>query len=457
MWDRAFANRLRKELPAWTERGLVAPAQADAILAHAEVRAARTDRLTPVALGVLGALIFATGVILFFAANWDAMSKIVKLTVLFAGLWAAYATALWGSGRQGKGARVLGQAALLLGVLLFGANIHLIAQIYHIDAHYPNGVLMWAVGALALCWAAPSQPVATAGFALTVVWSGMESLEFWNGVHWPFLPLWAAFLPPALQRGWRWTAAVALLALFAWLLITLEAVGHREKIYAVQLYVLVGIAIYALGHECADHRRVAPLAVIVQRFGLVGALLAAHGMLYTELHGLHWEYGWAEARRLPMAPTWWIVATVLAAVTVIALVTRRLLRAPGAAGDPLGRAGLALAVLAIAALLSSLLAPPSGRAVGAVYVGWNLVHAAALVWLVLRGYARGDRFQVNAAFLFLGLGVLALYFDRFWSLMDRSLFFMGGGAILVVGGFALERQRRRLTARMAGGDDGSVA
>jgi len=41
---------------------------------------------------------------------------------------------------------------LLLGVILFGSNIMLIAQIYHIDSHFPNGVLMWSLGALLAAW-----------------------------------------------------------------------------------------------------------------------------------------------------------------------------------------------------------------------------------------------------------------------------------------------------------------
>lgn len=452
MWDRAFANRLGKELPAWIDRGLLAPDQADAIRAHAEARAARGQKLTPVVLGVIGALIFGTGVILFFAANWDEMTKITKLVLLFLGMWGAYALGGYGIGRQAMGARVLGQSMLLLGVLLFGANIMLIAQIYHIDSHYPNGVLIWALGALALAWVVPSQPVATAGLALAVLWTGMESFVFWGNIHWPFLAVWAAFLPPVLMRGWRWSTAMASLALFIWLLFALEPLSSREIAYAMPLYVLIGMALYALGHQCADHPRLVPVAAIVQRFALVGTLLSAHAMVYTRVHGLRWRGGiWADPRRLETVSTEWIVVTILAVLITVGLAVWRLTRTADAEADTLNRAGILLAALAGVVILVNLFVPPTGRAVAAVYVTWNLIHAAALIWLVLRGYWRGDRFQVNAAFVFLGLGVLAIYFDSFWSLMNRSLFFMGGGALLVLGGYAMERQRRRLTAGMTTG------
>lgn len=40
--------------------------------------------------------------------------------------------------------------------MLFGAGIWLVAQIYHIEEHYPNGFLIWGLGAMALAWALPS-------------------------------------------------------------------------------------------------------------------------------------------------------------------------------------------------------------------------------------------------------------------------------------------------------------
>ncbi len=39
--------------------------------------------------------------------------------------------------------------------MFYGAGIWLVAQIYNIDEHYPNGFLFWALGALAMAWAMP--------------------------------------------------------------------------------------------------------------------------------------------------------------------------------------------------------------------------------------------------------------------------------------------------------------
>ncbi len=134
MWDKAFANRLRRELPGWAGQGWITPDGQAAILDEAETRAARGLNLIPIALAVIGALTLGAGIILFFAANWDEMPKITKLIVLFGSMWIAYAIAARGLSASAGASRAIAHAMLLLGVILFGANIQLIALIYHMDA-----------------------------------------------------------------------------------------------------------------------------------------------------------------------------------------------------------------------------------------------------------------------------------------------------------------------------------
>ena len=69
---------------------------------------------------------------------------------------------------------------------------------------------------------------------------------------------------------------------------------------------------------------------------------------------------------------------------------------------------------------------------------------AALIGLIAEGYRRDDRFVVNLGFLTFALTILRLYFDTFWLLFDRSLFFMVGGLLVIALGWGLERKRRNL-------------
>jgi apolipoprotein N-acyltransferase len=113
-------------------------------------------------------------------------------------------------------------------------------------------------------------------------------------------------------------------------------------------------------------------------------------------------------------------------------------------------AGAALAALAVAVMLINPFLP--GRYGDAVftYVAINGLIFALLIWMVVQGYRSGERFQVYSAFVAYGAGMIAVYFMEFFTLMNRSLFVMGGGAVLIAGVYLLERQRRRTTA-MEGG------
>lgn len=459
MWDRAFVSRLRKELPDWIEKGWVTPSGEAAIIGAAEARAAQGTRVVPVALAVIGALTLGAGIILFFAANWDAIPKIVKLIVLFGAMWIAYAIAGRGLSGSAQSSRVIAQAMLLLGIILFGANIHLIAQIYHIDAHYPNGILMWALGALVLVWAVPSQPVAVAGIALATLWSGMEIFEFGRQLHWPFLGVWALFAAPALYRGWKWATCAALVALGIWCFMIIVDWPYRkggEEFWLLHIYVLMGAALYLAGTAMQDIPRLAGLATVVRRTSLIGALFAAHFFIYVGVHGLPW-YGWNfdtfnadQWRRAGVASAGMMAFIAVFGLAALALAADRFRRL-AARHSKRDMAGIALTVLATAAILVNPFLP--GRYGDAVfmYVAINGIVFGLLIWMVVEGYRSGERFQVYCAFAAYGAGMIAVYFMGFWTLMSRSLFVMGGGAVLIAGVYILERQRRRLGAATAGG------
>src|SRR5690606_32493323 len=135
------------------------------------------------------------------------------LMVLLGSLYTAYGAAGWCLHRDRS--PKIGQALLLLGVILFGANIMLIAQTYHIDEHYPNGILFWALGGLATAYVFNSQPALIATLVLGMLWTGSESFGF-ERVHWPFLVLWGACLPLVHRHSWRASLHCMLVALLLW-------------------------------------------------------------------------------------------------------------------------------------------------------------------------------------------------------------------------------------------------
>ena len=73
------------------------------------------------------------------------MSKLARLALLLATLWACYGGAAYLFYRQ---LNAFAHAAVLGGIAVYGASIMLIAQMYHMEGNPPDAVLMWALGAL---------------------------------------------------------------------------------------------------------------------------------------------------------------------------------------------------------------------------------------------------------------------------------------------------------------------
>jgi uncharacterized membrane protein len=79
---------------------------------------------------------------------------------------------------------------------------------------------------------------------------------------------------------------------------------------------------------------------------------------------------------------------------------------------------------------------------------FNLLFSVLILLLIYYGFSSGDIRVVNMGLFWLALFLLAKYFDWFWGFLDRAMFFLVGGVILVVGGIVLEKQRRKIKSSL---------
>lgn len=77
-------------------------------------------------------------------------------------------------------------------------------------------------------------------------------------------------------------------------------------------------------------------------------------------------------------------------------------------------------------------------------LGLNIAYIALLGGAVWVGVTLKKSYVITQTFFWIAVYLLSLYFDFFWSLIDRSLFFMVLGVIGLVGGFWLEKSRRKI-------------
>jgi uncharacterized membrane protein len=379
------------------------------------------------------------GFILLLAYNWHAISKAIKLAVILGGLGGLHGAGIWLFLRQ-DGRRPLGEAVSVLGTMLFGAGIWLVAQIYHIEEHYPNGFLIWGLGALALAWAMPSLAQALLATTVLCLWGCTEGWGFERAMHWA---------PPLILvslglLSWRMRSPLLLFFVVAAFLLSLmanlQAVGD-ELLLRVLLNVAVcflALAVLTRRHRCFEES-----ARAWNFFGWLGFLLCLYLLtfpgLVDEALGWHRQIGgtfkWA-----PLAYEW-------------ASLTFALLAWVGV-GWPL-RAGTNRETRPLDGRLEQWLLPLTAiicqvfASSGIAHEKWPVAGVFNLVFLALaatwmaRGCSEGLlRTTVLGSLLLVAL-MAARYFDLFESLALRGLIFLLVGGVLFAEGILFRRARRR--------------
>ena len=196
-------NLLRRETRRWVDEDLIEPFQAERILNRYGTSLKDTG---PSALGLLTGLagLFAgLALLLLVSANWEQLPRLAR----FAGLVTLTAVLNgWGVLRLARADS--GGGLLFLGGFAYGASIMLTGQMYHLGEHFPNGLLLWALGLVPLTLLSGGRLLALQGLAVAVAWM---LLEYRFAAPW-LMPL---FLAVAFWVAWRRRVAGLALATLA--------------------------------------------------------------------------------------------------------------------------------------------------------------------------------------------------------------------------------------------------
>jgi uncharacterized membrane protein len=231
-----YHKRLQQDLPQWVAAGWVSEDGKNAILRHVESQKGGIGLYG--VLAILGATLLGFAAMSFVASNWQAMSKLLRLSLLMAGMWGAYIAAAILFARDLK---LFGHAAVLTGVGIFGASIMLVAQMYHMEGNPPDAVLLWGAGCLLAGVVFRSNPALALAMALAVLWSGWES-SITGAIHWPFLLAWIALVAAYFWTGWAYGLQLAVFGLVYFLG---SLVVHMPGVHFDAMIAIVAIAIAA--------------------------------------------------------------------------------------------------------------------------------------------------------------------------------------------------------------------
>jgi uncharacterized membrane protein len=422
---------LKEEIAKWRAEGLVDAGLAGRILARYPAEAERNWGLF--AFSALGAGLVGLGVILFFAYNWQQLPKAAKLFLALAALVAAHGAAI-GLARRAQPNRVLVESLHVLGTMLLGAGIWLIAQIYHIDEHYPTAFLVWSLGALALAWAMPSTVQGLLALFLVAFWAGVELMDFRTPMHAAPIIVGAGVVPLA----WRQRSPAFLFwSLAVLFLVTAFASAAVESRILLPLLFTMGAAALVAGIAApagsfADAGR--PLRTI----GLIAVIGCLYVLSFREAFGL--------LRRVDFSrPGVSLYLGAAGAAFAGALVM--LARARFAEIETSRRWQLALLVLGLAVVLAKFTFA-SGRAYAfPVFIVFNLIVLGYALLLILEGSEQLRPRLVASGCVLFATVTLGRYADLFTSLLARASVFVAlGAALIFVGVFYARRRRAKASA-----------
>ena len=386
-----MTEALDKRLVRWIGSGLLDANTAARIRTFEESERSKEGLQWPVLLALgLGAVLLCAGMLLFVAAHWDELSPAWRfiLVLLLTGLF-PIAGALTTDRFP-----ALAATFYAIGTICVGAGIFLTAQIFNLQEHWPSGILLWAIGALA-------------GWVILRHWSQGVLLAL-------LVPAWLAGEWQVRTDGYAYNGRLILDGLLLLSLTYLTArTGAEDSVLRRGLAWIGGISLL-------------PLAILA----------------FVEQRELLWFWrGRPDVPEMVLA-FGWIIA--VGAPLLLAFVLRR-------------KAAWVNALSAVWVLVIGTFDAADSAAAGPLRIyAWNTLGpyfwaGLGALGLVGWGLLERRRERINLGVAGFALTVVIFYFSNVMDKLGRAASLIGLGVLFLFGGWALERMRRRLVAQVSGG------
>lgn len=400
-------HKLKTEVKSWITEGIISDKQGSQILARYEheVPVYKTMRFWLMSLAVV---LLGFSLFLVISANWQHMAWPVQSLIALVPLFAAHAWAVRSELREQRLNADLGWFAASIAL---GANIMLQAQIFHISAYYPNGVLFWVIGILPVLWLRPTTITYLLAAALFILYLGMQAS------HDQFALL--SFLPLVvlIRFAWLRQTAINLFALLAVLYtFSIMLLANRELAHPGFMWEL-GMLALALAliqqFRALKEREVLLLTVVIS--------LAAHLIALI----LTFKY---TARALRTGPATWVALVIILLAVASLLRPRKDLREQKFTWVTLCNVAGLFALGLVGGFFET--GEKENRTL-TIRIGANLIYLGSLVALLFHAISMRTKRLFLAAACGLLLWTWLRYLDLFQNYLVTALIFALSAVALV--------------------------
>ncbi len=426
-----YEKWLFTEIALWRDQGIIDQNQAQ------QIRALYQNQPEPawgkVIFSAIGAVIFGLGIILLFAYNWEAMHRFVKLSIVLLSVGITHSLGYYFTAAHSTHKKI-GESLHLLGTMLFGAGIWLVAQIYHIDEHFPNALLVWAIAALTLAWLLPSLAHTLLALVLIAAWHWFEVFDFDISNHFAVWLILLGIFPLA----WRQRSPVTLfftlvLFLFTYCASYIQLDENHEASIASLIFSLT--CCYILCSQLALASQFPQASNPIRIVGVSVFSVVLYICSFSDVDDLYFKDNISL-----LTLSYFLLPILFAAASLWLLVTRF----KHALNDRTDLIEISIVILVtIIALLTSI----QTLALNSVSILlYNLLFLAYSMLLIYRGI-RILRWQSTAlGTLLLSAFVFARFMDLFDSLLMRGMAFIVIGTLLFGVGLYYSRQKQKVAS-----------
>ena len=409
---------LQAESARWRDDGIVNAAGRERLIAGYEAEPARNRGM--IALVIVAVLIGGIGLLLLIGYNWDRIPSFVKVTILVGAVAAAF------SGAAAAYARLrptIGETLAFSGTVLLANAIWLVAQVLHIQGHFPDAFLWSAIGCLVTAWLVRSRWIGVEAAILVVAWLIAENTFFPRPLY-GFLVLGTAGV--WLAYDLRSPAMLRILAFGAALWVLFATIGDNGAKLAPAAVGLTGCALYAAGRWHNEDSKMRPAW---QQTGLVVLLLVVTPLMVHDAHD--------EIRRQSAT-----AGSLVIALTMAALAFSAIARPVLCAADNTVLAVAAVLAVWAAALWSGVFTASQALDIYAV-VAFSVLTILMAASLIRTAFLSDRRYDLYLGVLFALAFIIVRWTSLIQNMMWSGLFLLlTGGGLLAIAWFWRHRDRR---------------
>lgn len=381
-------NQIKK----WLAEGKISEEQA-AMMIEENLAAAKeksSNRFLSV-ISILGAIFLGIGIMWIVASNWEGMPDIVKIIVLL-GSTGGLIYLGYEIGFHRKNYPKTGHALLLLGAILFGASIFLIAQIYNEEPNASYLLFVWLIGILPLVYIFQSHLITFLACIVFCLWFNSLLIEDFNEFD---------------------AKAVAFITFF---------------------YQTFGLLLFSIG---SLHYFLKKYSKVARAYRLIGIYL-----VICILFALTFQASFEGLKDLSTELTANPLMISIIFVLIAMMLSINMQFNPSKSESNVLENTIALTILT--AIYALNMAIKFTQFYTAFWLLFNMLFVGLIVVLFRIGYNRRDMKLVNIASLSTFFFLIFKFFDIFSDLLDKGLTWLVFGIALLAGSVLFERKRRKI-------------